>query len=374
MLPRQLFVKILILLTRANESLIELGLRRVVRSYLLNRHVVLCVVHDLRLMVFLVVVEQIDEIFIVLVELLSYSIELDDRRLLLFFILDWHGLLLFLGLLCGHLTVLVPLLLLARLVEQVDVAGALVASLVGFLVHIEAMVHTLLSAVPSALFVQIVVLVVAVDLLVSRLVLQLAVVLVVDRVEEVVVEGLLTLPLGLLVALVPAVVRLAVLLLAKGLAIQAVHGAWALACVMIERLVLVHGSAAMSCFPVHQVVFGRLRSFRVLRYEGAAVRILNRSAAFNGLTWRQRLLHTLGAEIKTLFIVTQGHRLRQVIICISIEFRHYAVVMVKVSVGRDLVLLSGALLACVVVHLCTALIVSPRPDLGRTLGVSVLCI
>jgi hypothetical protein len=101
------------------------------------------------------------------------------------------------------------------------------------------------------------------------------------------------------------------------------------------------------------------------------MRILNCGTAFNGLARRQRLLHALRAEIKTLFIVTQGHRLWHIFIRISIEFRHYAVVMVKISVGRDLILISEAFLACIIIQLGTVLVKSPRSNFGRALGVSI---
>ena len=96
MFPRKLLVKILVLFAGANESLIELRLRRVVRAYLLNRHVMLCVIYDLRLMIafFLFVIQQVDKILIILVELIGYSIKLDHLRLLYVFILHWHLLLL----------------------------------------------------------------------------------------------------------------------------------------------------------------------------------------------------------------------------------------------------------------------------------------
>lgn len=117
--------------------------------------------------------------------------------------------------------------------------------------------HTLLSAVP-ALLVQVVVLVVPVDLLVPSLVLQVGVVLVVDRVEEVVVEGLLALALGLLLVLAEAV-GLAVLLVGERLAVvEAVHGTWVVAGVVVERLVFVDGVGAVACFSVEGVVLGRL--------------------------------------------------------------------------------------------------------------------
>lgn len=44
--------------------------------------------------------------------------------------------------------------------------------------------------------------------------------------------------------------------------------------------------------------------------------------------------------------------------------------MVKISVGRDLILVSEALLSCVV-HLGTTLVESPRSYFGRALGFSV---
>ena len=261
MFPRQLLVKILVLFTGANESLIELRLRRVVRAYLLNRHVMLCVIYDLRLIIalFLFVIQQVDKILIILVELIGYSLKLNHLRLLDLFILHWHLLLLVilprtllvLELLVVRLHAVLPFLLLARLIEQVDVAQALVVSLAGLLADVEAVVDTLLSAVP-ALLVEVVVLVVPVDLLVSSLVLELNVVLVVDGVEEVVVEGLLALALDLFLVLGEAVVGLAVLLVAEGLAVvEAVDGAWALACIVVEGLVLVHGVAAVSCFSIH---------------------------------------------------------------------------------------------------------------------------
>lgn len=37
------------------------------------------------------------------------------------------------------------------------------------------------------------------------------------------------------------------------------------------------------------------------------MRILDGGPTFNGLARRQGLLHALRAEIKTLFVVTQGH-------------------------------------------------------------------
>lgn len=265
MFPRKLLVKIFILFTRANESLIELRLRRVVRARLLQRHMMLRVVDDLRLMTFLLhIVQQVNKVLIILVELIGYSIKLNDRRLSYLLVVACHLIVvlhravLFLGLFGAILLLL--LLLTARFIEQINVAEALVVLLARALIHVEPVVNALLSAM-SALFVEVVVFVVPVaDLLIACLVLELRVVLVVDGVEEMVVEGLLRAALILFGPLVVAVaVRFAVLLVAEGLAVvQAVDGAGALACVVVEGLVFVCGIAAEACFSVVQVVFGRL--------------------------------------------------------------------------------------------------------------------
>ena len=96
-LSGELLVEIVVLLAGAHESLIELGLSRIMRTYFLHGHVVLGVVHHTRLMIafFVIIIQQVDEITsIILIQSLSNIVEIDHlpwfllRILLLFFLLS----------------------------------------------------------------------------------------------------------------------------------------------------------------------------------------------------------------------------------------------------------------------------------------------